>query len=114
MGGVFPICALLHLLAYHRGRELRLTELERLDTLQNLQAYTASAGIGLLCVVYTNSVGLVEGKPYEAKATLAITVVFLVVMVAILKRRLKRRSQRQKLVDRLIAEGALPQGDPEE
>jgi predicted nucleic acid-binding protein len=35
-------------------------------------------------------------------------------MAAILKRRLKRKSQRKKLVDRLIAEGALPQGDPEE
>jgi uncharacterized membrane protein len=114
IAAVFAIFALLHLHAYHRRHELRLTELERLDTLQALQAYIASSGIGLLTVAYTNVVGAFEGKPYEDKATIAITVVFLAVMVAILKRRLKRKGQRQKLVERLIAEGALPQGDPEE
>jgi len=111
---VFAIFALLHLHAYHRRQELRLTELERLDTLQALQAYTASTAIGLLTVVYVLVVGQFDKTPYELKATLAATVVFFLVMVAIMKRRVRRKSQRQKLVDRLIAEGALPQGDPEE
>jgi uncharacterized membrane protein len=114
IAAVFAIFALLHLHAYHRRHELRLTELERLDTLQSLQAYTASTGIGLLTVVYANVTGAFLGKPYEDKAVLAATIVFLAVMVAILKRRVQRRRQRQKFVERLIAEGALPQGDPEE
>jgi len=113
IAAVFAIFALLHLHAYHRRHELRLTELERLDTLQALQAYTASSGIGLLTVVYTNVVGLFDKTPYELQGTLAVTAVFFLAMVAILKRRLTRKRQRQKLVDRLIAEGALPQGDPE-
>jgi len=114
IAAVFAIFALLHLHAYHRRRELRLTELERLDTLQALQAYTASTGIGLLTVVYSNVVGLFRGKPYEDNAVLAATAVFLVLMVAILRLRLKRKRQRQQFVDRLIAAGELPQGDPEE
>lgn len=111
---VFAIFALLHLHAYHRRQELRLTELERLDTLQALQAYTASTAIGLMTVVYVIVVAQFENTPYELKATLAATVVFFGAMAAILKRRMKRRKQRQTLVDRLIADGALPQGDPEE
>jgi uncharacterized membrane protein len=111
---VFAIFTLLHLHAYHRRQELRLTELERLDTLQALQAYTASTGIGLLTVVYVLVVGQFDKTPYELKATLAATVVFFLIMVAITKRRAKRKRQRKELVDRLIAEGALPQGDPEE
>ena len=111
---VFAIFALLHLHAYHRRHELRLTELERLDTLQSLQAYTAGSGLGLLTVVYANVVGAFVGKPYEDKATLAATVVFLAATVTILRWRLKRRRQRQQLVARLIAAGELPQGDPED
>jgi uncharacterized membrane protein len=114
IAAVFAIFALLHLHAYHRRHELRLTELERLDTLQDLQAYSASTGIGLLTVVYACAAGAFRGKPYEDKAVLAATVVFLAAMAAILKRRLKRKRQRQQLVERLIAEGALPQGDPED
>ena len=82
--------------------------------MQALQAYTASSGIGLLTVVYTNVVGLFDKTPYELQGTLAVTAVFFLAIMAILKRRVKRKRQRQKLVERLIAEGALPQGDPEE
>ncbi|HYX24853.1 MAG TPA: TMEM175 family protein [Thermoanaerobaculia bacterium] len=114
IAAVFAIFALLHLHAYHRRHELRLTELEKLDTLQALQAYTASAGIGLLTVLYANVAGAFRGKPYEDKAVIAATLVFFAAMAAILKRRLKRKRQRQQIVERLIAEGALPQGDPEE
>jgi hypothetical protein len=35
-------------------------------------------------------------------------------MVVILRRRLKRKSERRRIVERLIAAGELPQGDPEE
>ena len=111
---VFAIFALLYLHAYHRRHELHLTELEKLDTLQALQAYTASSGIGLLTVVYANVVGVFRGKPYEDKAVLAATIVFFVAMAAILKRRLKRKRQRQQIVERLIAAGELPEGDPED
>jgi uncharacterized membrane protein len=114
IAAVFAIFALLHLHAYHRRHELRLTELERLDTLQALQAYVASSGIGLLTVVYTNVVGVFRGKPYEDNAVLAVSVVFFVAMAAILRRRLKRKRERQRVVERLIAAGDLPQGDPEE
>ncbi len=114
IAAVFGIFALLHLHAYHRRHELKLTELERLDTLQDLQAYTVSTGIGLLTVVYANVVGAFVGKPYEEKATLAVSVVFLAVMVAVLRRRLKRKRERQRIVERLIAAGELPQGDPED
>ena len=111
---VFAIFALLHLHAYHRRRELRLTELEKLDTLQALQAYTASAGMGLLTVLYANVAGAFRGKPYEDKAVIAVTVVYFAAMAPILRRSLKRKRQRKQIVERLIAEGALPQGDPEE
>lgn len=111
---VFAIFALLHLHAYHRRQELRLTELERLDTLQALQAYTASTGIGLLTMVHILVVGQLDKTPYAFKGTLVATVVFFVILGAITKRRFRRKRQRQALVDRLIAEGALPQGDPEE
>jgi uncharacterized membrane protein len=111
---VFAIFALLHLHAYHRRHELRLTELERLDTLHALSAYTASFAIGLLSVLYTNVVDRFRGKPYEDNAVLAATAVFLVVMAVILRRRLKRKRQRRQAVERLIAAGELPQGDPEE
>jgi uncharacterized membrane protein len=111
---VFAIFALLHLHAYHRRQELRLTELERLDTLQAIQVYAAGAGVGLLSVVYSNVTDAFRGKPYEDKAVLAATAVLVAAIAAILKRRVNRRRQRQKLVERLIAEGALPQGDPEE
>ncbi|MFY9821029.1 MAG: TMEM175 family protein [Thermoanaerobaculia bacterium] len=114
IAAVFAIFALLHLHAYHRRKELRLTELERLDTLQDLKSYTASAGIGLLTVVYSNVVGLFDNTPYELQATLAVSALFFLAMMVILKRRVKRKRQRQKLVERLIAEGALPQVDPEE
>src|SRR3954454_4246597 len=114
IAAVFGIFALLHLHAYQRRRELKLTELERLDTLQAIQTFTASSAIGLLCVVYANVVGLFENTPYELKATLAATAVFFLAMIAIIKRRVKRKRQRQQLVDRLIAAGDLPQGDPEE
>ena len=114
IAAVFAIFALLHLHAYHRRHELRLTELEKLDTLQALQAYTASAGIGLLTVVYANVLGAFRDKPYEDKAAIAVTVVFYATLAVILKRRLKRKRQRKQIVERLIAEGALPQGDPEE
>jgi uncharacterized membrane protein len=114
IAAVFAIFALLHLHAYHRRHELRLTELERLDTLQDLRAYTASTGIGLLTVAYSCGTGWLVGKPYESKGTIGLSIVFFGVMAAVLKRRLKRKRQRQQIVDRLIAEGALPQGDPEE
>ena len=111
---VFAIFALLHLHAYHRRQELRLTELERLDTLQAIQVYAAGAGFGLLSVVHSNVTGAFRGKPYENEAMLAATAVLIAAIAAILKRRVQRRRERQKLIDRLIAEGALPQGDPEE
>ncbi|HEX4959514.1 MAG TPA: TMEM175 family protein [Thermoanaerobaculia bacterium] len=111
---VFALFALLYLHAYHRRRELRLTELERLDTLQGLYAYVASAGIGLLTVLYASAANLYRGTPYEDKAVLVTTVVYLAALALILKRRVQRKRQRQKIVERLIAEGALPQGDPEE
>jgi hypothetical protein len=114
ISAVFAIFSLLYLHAYHRRHELRLTELERLDTLQALQAFIASTGIGLLTVAYSLGSGWLQGKPYELKGTLGLTVVFFAAMMAVLKRRFKRKRQRQLLVDRLIAEGALPQGDPEE
>ena len=114
IAAVFAIFALLHLHAYHRRHELRLTELERLDTLQALSAYTASSAIGLLTVAYANVVGLFRGTPYEDNAVLAATAVLMVLLIAILRRRLKRNRERRLVVERLIAAGELPQGDPGE
>src|SRR5262245_17276411 len=102
---VFVLFALLHAHAWRLRDELDLNELERLDTRQSIQVFAFAAALGLVVVANTAVTALVEGKPYEDKATLASTVVLFACMAALLRFRIRRRRQRRELVERIKAAG---------
>ncbi len=100
---IFGLFTLLYRHAYGKRHELELNELERLDTLQTIQAFGYAAGLTVLIPLYSLTAHLVAGKPYEDQAVLAATVGLFGFMLFVMRLRLKRRRQRRELVARRMA-----------
>lgn len=100
---VFALFSLLYLHAYRKRHDLELNELEDLDTLQAIQTFRNATGLTLLVTAYAFFPLLVQGKPYENQAVLAVTGILFAALFLMMRLRLKRRRRRRELVERMAA-----------
>jgi hypothetical protein len=110
---VLTIFGLLHAHAWRKRDQLGLNELERMDTLQAIKVLGFATGLGVLCAVNANVAKWAEGKPYEEQVSFGTLGFLILYMVVLIRFRLAKRRKRSEVVQRLIAAGELPEGDPE-